>query len=218
MTKRNKILFVASSLLCLIPIFIGILLYDKLPDMIPIHWNTQGEIDGYATKFTTVFLLPAFIFAIDILVKIITLFDPKNAIEANKHMKVVITFILPIISLLASLASFTVALGNDININTYVFTLIGILFILLGNYMPKTKQNYTIGVKTPWTLSSEYNWNKTHRLSGFTFTIAGFLFLLSAFMPVNAFFIIIIITITILLPLLYSFLLYKKYGDSKDNK
>ena len=86
--------------------------------------------------------------------------------------------------------------------------MLGIIFVILGNYLPKAKQNYTFGYKIPWTLNSEENWNKTHRLAGWIMVIAGIIFIINAFFLFE--WVPAVLTVLALAPVVYSYLLYKK--------
>jgi uncharacterized membrane protein len=91
----------------------------------------------------------------------------------------------------------------------------GVTFLYIGNYMPKCKQNFTLGIKLPWTLNSEANWNATHRLAGKVWMAAGVLFLLCIFLPKPALMLalLIILPVMVLVPLVYSYLYYKKHDE-----
>ena len=116
----------------------------------------------------------------------------------------------PVISLIVCTTTLVYALGYKISISRIVPALIGILFIILGNYLPKCKQNYTVGIKLPWTLNSEENWNRTHHLSGYLFILAGVIMLMTAFIPQAEFLMLVTIIIAVFVPMVYSFILYKK--------
>ena len=163
----NKSL-ILTSLICLFPILVGILLYDKLPSEIPIHFDFTGTADNYASKNIAVFLLPLFLVFINILAHLGIDSDPKKQNTPN-IMKNIGKWIAPLIAIFIVPTTFLVAIGIEIKITLIATIFISILFIIIGNYLPKCKQNYTVGIKVPWTLNSEENWNKTHRFSGFLF-------------------------------------------------
>ena len=102
------------------------------------------------------------------------------------------------------------ALNVNINVSTWVLCFVGILFIVIGNYLPKCKQNYTIGIKLPWTLNSEENWNKTHRFGGIVFVLFGLIQIAGAFLDFGGIITMITIFAVLLIPMIYSFILYKK--------
>lgn len=145
--------------------------------------------------------------------------DPKNKEQSNKVFGMVL-WIIPIVSLLCCGMVYAIALGYDISVDIIVRILLGLMFVILGNYMPKCKQNHTIGVKVTWTLNNEENWNKTHRFTGRLWVLGGVLFLATMFIPMNNF-IYVFLIITFLLafaPMIYSYAYYKKQLKESVNK
>lgn len=211
MKNRDNRTLMMSTLLCLVPILFSLLVYDKLPQQIPIHWNINGEIDTYAPKFMGAIGLPAIIAVINVVLHVFVYNDPKRQ-NFSKRMKMIVLWMLPIISLTLNIITILICLGFDIDIHVVVPILVGILIMVMGNYLPKCKQNYTMGIRIPWTLAHEDNWNKTHRLAGFLYVIAGFMMICNTiFLFANWFFVIIVAVVTIaIIPIIYSFYLYQK--------
>lgn len=210
---KNKKLFWISTISCLIPIIIAILFYRQLPEQIPIHWNAAGEIDGYANKLFALFGLPLGMMFLHIMVLWMMDKDPKHK-NIPVMMYHLMYFVIPVLTTIIILFSINASLpyGIDINVTTILPLIIGLLFLLIGNYMPKCKQSYTVGIKTPWALDDEENWNKTHRLGGFLWIIGGLLIMFSGFLPsemTTPYILIALIPMTII-PYVYSYLLYKK--------
>lgn len=210
--KEHK-LFLLSSLLCLFPIIIGLFIYDSLPMQIPIHWNINGEIDNYSSKFFAIIILPFCIFIFDFIMKLFIINDPKKKVYP-KPLMFVISLILPIINIIIFIIQLLQTKDNQsFSVNKVMFIFIGILFIIIGIYLPKVEQNYTIGVKIPWTLNDEKNWSKTHKVCGYTFIISGILFVIDALFissaTLSTFIIIFNIGIIIIIPTAYSFFIYK---------
>lgn len=208
---KNKRTLIVTSLLCLAPIVIGLLLWDKLPNEVPTHFDFYGNPDRYSSKTFAIFGLPGFILLVNLIVNIALDNDPKN-IGQNNLMMNVGKWISPFVALTVAPLSYLVALGYDINIVTFTSFMVGFVFILVGNYMPKVKQNYTIGIKIPWTLDSEVNWNRTHRFAGYVWIIAGIVMIMTIFIKREwiEHILVAIILVTVLLPTLYSYILYKK--------
>ncbi len=201
-----------SSLLCLIPLVLAAIYYDKLPDELPVHWNIEGEVDRYASKFFAIIGMPLIMFGVDLLVKSLTLLDPKQSLKNNKKMRVVIMLIIPALSTLVVIITILTGLGNNINIVPIILFLIGLIFTFIGNYLPKTSQNYTVGIKIPWTLNDEYNWNKTHRLAGLMFVLSGLSLIIVSVLSISntiRFAVLIgTIVLDVIVPILYSLVLY----------
>jgi len=110
----------------------------------------------------------------------------------------------------------SLAMGVFIPIVLIAEALAGVVVLVCGNYLPKCKRNYTIGIKLPWTLDNEDNWNKTHRFAGFVWVIGGIVITLDAFLSISLFIILDVIVLLIILPVVYSYLLYQK--QMKDMK
>ena len=163
--KENRMKIIITSLITLAPILLGGLFWDRLPDQIATHFGQGNVPDGWSSKPMTVFGLPLILVALHLFCIFITLNDPKKKNIGRKILPIIF-WMIPIISLLVNSATYGIALGLKIDIGLIVSLLLGLLFIIFGNYMSKIRQNYTVGIRLPWTLSSEDNWDKTHRLAG----------------------------------------------------
>ncbi len=208
MIKKNLKTLLITSVVILLPIVAGLLLWNKLPDKIPVHFNAQGIADGFGGKGLAVFGLPLFMIAIHWLCVFVTSLDPKSKNITEKNMNLVL-WITPALSLFVSGIIYSFALGHELDINTIFPFFFGIFFIVIGNYMPKCKQNYSIGVKVPWALESEENWNYTHRLAGKTWVLGGLLIIALSFLKTVWIFMTITV-IMILIPVIGSYLFHKK--------
>ncbi len=208
MIKKNLPKLIITSLITLIPIVVGLVIWDKLPDQVPVHWNINGEVDGFATKIQAVFAMPLVLVAFHWICVLGTLLDPKKQ-NINDKMFTLVLWIIPVISLLCNSMVFATALGHKVSVEIIMPLFMGALFVVIGNYMPKCKQSYTMGIKLPWTLNDEENWNKTHRMAGFLWVIGGVIIMATAFLGSFWLFFIVIIPMVIV-PFVYSYLLYKK--------
>ena len=208
MIKKNLPKLIITSLITLIPIVIGLILWDKLPDQVPMHWSAQGEVDGYGTKFQAVFLMPLVLVAFHWICVLGTSLDPKKQ-NINDKIFTLVLWIIPVISLLCNSMVFATALGHKVSVEIIMPLFMGALFVIIGNYMPKCKQSYTVGIKIPWTLNDEENWNKTHRMAGFLWVIGGIVIMATAFLGAFWLFFVVLIPMVIV-PFVYSYLLYKK--------
>ncbi len=214
MKKLNKQVLLPTTV-ALLPILMGVILYDKLPAKLPTHWNFSGAIDGYSSKAFTVFGLPLMMAAITLLVPFFLALDPKKA-NMSSALKLLVQWVCPAISLVLSTSTMLIGLGYSLPVPLIIYVLLGILFMIIGNYLPKTKQSYTMGIRLPWTLNSEENWNRTHRLAGKLWMIGGFLMMVCGIftqctpsgIPTGIIlFVVIVLTGT---PAFYSLWLYKK--------
>ena len=206
---------IITTLITLLPIAIGLILWDRLPDTIATHWGADGEANGWSDKVHAVFFLPCMLAVIHLIAAAVVLADPKRKNIHRKPMMLTL-WIVPVISLITNGSTYVIALGADLNMSVFLCLVIGIVFILLGNYMPKLQQNYTVGIKVPWTLNSEENWNRTHRLAGKMFVLGGIIIAVSGFISTfagdSAVFLVMvaIAIICCLIPAGYSFWLFKK--------
>lgn len=208
MIKKNLPKLIVTSLITLIPIVIGLILWDKLPAQVPVHWNINGDVDDYTTKTQAVFVMPLVLVAFHWICVVGTSLDPKKQ-NINDKMFTLVLWIIPVISLLCNSMVYATALGHKINVEIIMPLFMGALFIVIGNYFPKCKQSYTVGIKIPWTLNDEENWNKTHRMAGFLWVIGGIVIMTTAFLRVFWLFFVVLIPMVIV-PFVYSYLLYKK--------
>ena len=208
MIKKNKGTLILTSIVILIPIIIGLLLWNKLPEQIPTHWNIDGEVDGWSSKTFAVFGLPAFLLVIHWICVFASTADPKSK---NYHPKMIqlVLWICPVLGLVLGSLAYAVALGYTLNVQIIMPLLVGLMFLIVGNLLPKCRQSYTIGIKLPWTLASEENWNKTHRFSGKVWVIGGVFTMASAF--IGSFWILLgVLVVMVALPIIYSYRYYSK--------
>ena len=202
MIKENKLKVAISLLATLLPMVIGLCLWGKISDG---HEHVMRSV-----KIMSVFGIPLIMFVLNVLCILFTHYDTKR-VEQHKKIIAMVLWIMPLISLYVSLIFYFVLLGWNINIQLTTSLIMGVLFIVLGNYMPKSKQNRTFGIKIRWALANEDNWNATHRFAGKMWFVTGFLVLLLGFLPLTAFlitFICIVIAATVI-PVLYSYYYYK---------
>ena len=208
MIKKHWKVLIITSLVMLIPILTGLILWDRLPEQIPVHWTPAGQVDGWAGKGFAVFGMPLIMVGIQWLCAIVTGADPKKKNHSDKVLQLVL-WIIPLLSVVLFAMTYTVALGGNVRVEMLMPALMGLIFVAIGNYLPKCKQNYTVGIKIPWTLASEENWNRTHRFAGRLWVVCGFAMLLTAFF--GGFWIFFgIVLLMVLAPFLYSYLLHRK--------
>lgn len=209
MLKQNKWKIIITTLITLIPMLVGCILWSRLPDTIAIHFGVDNTADGWSSKPFAVFAIPTFMAALHLIGLTVTSMDPKFKNIGKKPFGLVF-WICPSISLLVGTVTYAMALGAEINIGFVCCLFLGILFILIGNFLPKAKQNYSFGIKLPWTLNDEDNWNHTHRIAGWSTAIAGVIITATAFLY-NFLIIITVLCISILIPIVYSFIYYRQH-------
>ena len=208
MIKKNLKVMIITSIIILLPIVAGLILWNQLPEQMPIHWNAAGEVDGWSSKPFAVFGLPLLMLVIQWLCTLGTGADPKKANHPEKVVHLVL-WIIPVITIFLFTATYMVALGQEVQMEVIVPVPVGLLLTVVGNYMPKCKQNYTIGIKIPWTLNSEENWNKTHRFAGWIWTFGGLAIMLTGFVG-GVWFFLPVVLVMVFVPMIYSYILHRK--------
>lgn len=207
---KNKREIILTTIVCLLPMLAGVILYSRLPDTIATHWGANGEPDGWSSKTFAVFAIPGIIAGINLFGQFAMRTDPKRQ-NMNPALFNIGIWTAPVISVLASAFIFATALGYESRIELILPLLMSLLFIVIGNYLPKTKQSYTMGIKLPWTLASEENWNRTHRLAGPLWVVCGILMAILSLLKHAPFWLMpLLIAVMVLVPTIYSYNLYKK--------
>ena len=208
--KMNKKLLLLTSIVILFPILWGVMIWSQLPNQIPIHFNFAGQANSLSSKLLAVIGLPIFLLLVHLFVIFVTSRDPKNQ-TMNEKMGKVIYWLTPIVSLSLSYLIYSKALGSTTNPSIFVSALLGLIFVMMGNYMPKLKVNHTVGIRLPWTLQSEDNWHKTHRLAGKLWVLGGLILLIEAGIQFAVPYVMgsVILTI-VLIPILYSYQLSRE--------
>lgn len=209
---KNKIKFKKESVISvifsiLLFALVNLLFYKKMPETLPTHWGFNNKIDGYSSKFTTLITTPLLLIFLNIFSCFMLDNDPKNK-DKNNFVITIGKATIPLVMPITFVISVFYGLGKKINVMVIISIFVGFLLILIGNYLPKTKRNYTVGIKLPWTLNSDENWNKTHRLAGYFFILGGIFFLLTPFIG-NEYLIFLTFMIIGIVPAIYSFYLYK---------
>ena len=210
--KNNKWKILISSLLTLSPILFGIAVYDILPEQIVTHWGISGEADGMSSPLFVILFIPLLLFAVNLICLCLTPVIDKRNLTQNKKAMNIVFWIMPILSIYVSGIIYSTAFGLELNLMAILCILLGVLFIAIGNYMPKISQNRSLGIKIKWTLANEENWNATHRFSGKLYFAVGCAILLCAFLPESFLPIVLIATLltAAVIPVLYSYSFCKK--------
>lgn len=205
--KETNTTLMITTVVCLLPVILALLIFDKLPSLIPVHFDNAGNPDNYMPKTLAAYGLPVFMAAINLYTHFRLDNDPK-AKNASAVVKQAMKWVLPIISVIVIPFSLFTAMGVKLPIVMAVTALGGVVIVICGNYLPKCRQNYTVGIKLPWTLDSEKIWNKTHRFAGFVWVIGGLIIMANAFWAgryVN----LAVIVMLVISPIVYSYLAYK---------
>ncbi|MGI9247918.1 MAG: SdpI family protein [Woeseiaceae bacterium] len=212
---------VRANILCLVFIAITVaitaFLYPSLPEQIPTHWNIKGEVDDYTAKPWGVLIMPlsaTFVFAV---MKLIPVISPKGY-RMDQFAGVLNILMVTLVGFVSGVGLLVLleASGRNVHINEMIYAGVGLLFIVIGNYLGKLRKNFFLGIRTPWTLASDEVWSRTHRLGGWVFVFIGFFLFLQAFIRFPEQWLIGSIVVVALVPVIYSYVLYRKIEGFTD--
>jgi len=207
--KKSEIIILAIVLTSFI---IGIYFYHQMPEKMVCHWNMQGQADGYMTKFWGLFLIPLIILGNVLIFIAIPRMDPLKA-NIEKFRKYYDGFVVLFFVFMVSIELYEILwnIGVKISINIFLPISMGILLIYLGVLCKNVKRNWSIGIRTPWTLSSENVWDKTHKIGGKLFKVAGVVAFLGIFFQrYILFFILVPVILVAAYTIIYSYFEYQK--------
>lgn len=196
----------------LLPFIYLAFIWNTLPEKVPTHWSAKGDIDHWGDKtflISVPFMLPVFIYALLLVIPII---DPKKRIALMGGKYYQFKFILVLLMSLLALFIIYISKNQSFSSPNFIFILIGVLFIVLGNYFKVIQPNYFIGIRTPWTLENNEVWRLTHIFAGKLWFVGGLLIVLGALLFETEFFgtvFISFVTVLALVPMAYSYIKFK---------
>ena len=212
MLKENKKTLIIASIVTVLPILIGVYFWNRLPDAMATHFGTDNQANGFSSKPIAVFGLPLLCLALLWVGAVVTANDPRKQ-NISPKMFALGLWIAPIASLVSAAMMYPVNLGFAVDAAYVGGLFVGLLLILVGNYAPKARQNYTIGIKLPWTLANEENGNRTHRFAGYLWVACGILMVvLTLFRALPPGLTVALLAVIVLLPFAYSFWLHTAKG------
>lgn len=188
------------------------IIWDSLPQRVPIHWNYKGEIDNWGDKFSLILMLLLLPVLMYVLMTFIPRIDPKNRISLMGGKFYQLKFFLVLFMSLVALLIVYTTKERSVNNPNLVFALLGLLLIIFGNYFKVIQPNYFIGIRTPWTLENNEVWKATHVFAGKIWVIGGFVLVLGGLLLNNVFgkVLVFIIVVLALIPVVYSFIKFKQ--------
>lgn len=187
--------------------------FRRLPPEIPTHWTLSGEVDGYGARFPAAFLAPAAATGVWLLMRFQPRIDPRrDDVERSTPTRRLLADILVAFMAVLEVLTLGIALGWPLDMGEAVWPLVGILLVTLGNYLPRVRPNWFVGVRTPWTMASDAVWRDTHRLAGWAFVAAGLLTASAMFLPagVRPWVGAGALVLAALVPVAYSFLRWRR--------
>src|SRR6266849_476538 len=197
----------------------SILAYPQLPPTVATHWSLNGTPDGYSSRLWALVIIPLMLVVMTVIFNVLPKIDPRHENYAKflssywLIANAVIVFLLVAHGLIIA-----AGLGFSIKIDRLMPLGIGLLFVFLGNFLTRVEPNWFVGIRTPWTLSSDTVWRKTHRTGGWLMVLGGFVIGLGAFMPHAALLPLIFVTIVCVaaIPVVQSYVLWKRERGKQD--
>ena len=200
--------FWLSCGLCLLPAVFALFVYDRLPESIVTHWNAQDAPDGWSSKAFAVFGIPLLMLALHVFVWFMLHNDPRRG-NITKIMLLLGEWSVPVITTATLTITYLNALDVTVNPSSYISCTIAVLIVMVGNYLPKCRPNYTVGIRLPWTLDNEENWVRTHRFAGKVWVLGGVLLFAAGFFRLE-WLLFLVLALLVVPPALYSYCYYKK--------
>lgn len=178
MKKINWKIAIITTIICLLPIILGIVFYNKLPDQMPVHYGMNNTPDRYASKNVALFVIPLGMALLQMFCCIMS--DIKAYQKGiNIRLEQIIKAIIPVFTYVIYIITIAVSLGQDLDVRRIICFIIGVIFILMGNYLPKANMNSVKVFNLRRYNYSEDIWRKSVRMMGYTFVILGIIFIIS---------------------------------------
>lgn len=205
--KRYKWSLILSTAALLLPVVVGLVLWSRLPDSVATHFDFNNVPNGWSPKWVVVFGIPAFMFAIHLLClwATIRVGGEKKGVPIG-----LLCWVVPVISLMTEGMVYAYALEIAVDIGLVACLMMGVIFVALGNYLPKCQVNSVCGVRVPWTMSDPDIWARTHRVAGICMVVCGVALLVGAWLESLRIAMFCLLFVAVLLPLVYSYVIYKK--------
>jgi uncharacterized membrane protein len=192
------------------------LLYGRLPDAIPTHWNARGEVDGFTPKPWGPFILPMVMAGVYALLSVIPRISPRGyRIERFQDVYQVILAAIMAFLFLVNVLVLLAGIGAPVPMSRAIHAGTGLLLLVLGNFMGKVTKNFFVGIRTPWTLASDEVWLRTHRLGGKSFVLAGVAVFVSGLLGGGSPPVLAAVAIAAGIPIVYSYVIYRRIEGFK---
>ena len=206
-----------SLVVVIMSFVVAIWAYPQLPEQVASHWNAAGEVNGHMSRFWGAFLMPVITLAMWPVMVLVPIIDPK-AKNITKFKEEFDRFILAMFLFLFYIYYLTLAwnFGQRFDLGQMMVPAMGLLFIFIARMVRRAEPNYTIGIRTPWTLANETVWRKTHELAWKLFGVAGLITMASYFCPEYAMMVVLISVIgASVISIVYSYLVYRNEMSKK---
>lgn len=204
---------IVSAVLFLIAVIAAVWLYPQLPAQVPTHWDLQGHVNGSMPRFWGAAFPALMILALGILTWLLPRISPRRfEIAPFAHVYGIVMLAIQGVMLVVGLSALLRGAGYALPLRSIAALSIGVLLMVLGNYMGKLRKNFFVGIRTPWTLASDAVWERTHRLGGWLFMLAGLVTVIGALVDAPAWLMPAVIAAAALIPCVYSYLVYRRLG------
>lgn len=201
---------IVSAVFVAIAVGATIWLYPRLPAQVPIHWDMNGQANRYASRFWGAAMWPLLIFGLAVLTVALPAISPRQLeIKPFAGIYGALMLVIQGVMLVIGMTALLVGAGFALPLSTIVPLAVGVLLMVLGNYMGKLRKNFFIGIRTPWTLASDAVWERTHRLAGWVFVLAGTAMVIATLAHAMPGWGLMVIVAVLLIPYVYSFFVYR---------
>lgn len=201
---------IVSAVFVAIAVGATIWLYPRLPAQVPVHWDMSGQANRYAPRFWGAAMWPLLIFGLAVLTVALPAISPRRfEIKPFADIYGALMLVIQGVMLVIGMTALLVGAGFALPLSTIVPLAVGVLLMVLGNYMGKLRKNFFIGIRTPWTLASDAVWERTHRLAGWVFVLAGMAMVIATLAHAMPGWGLLVIVAVLLIPYVYSFFVYR---------
>lgn len=211
MMSQYKSTLTVSALFVLIAVVAAVWLYPQLPSQVPTHWDLHGNVNGTMPRFWGAAFPALMILGLAVLTAVLPVISPRS-FEITPFASVYNLLMLAVqgVMLFIGLSMLLAGAGYVVPMPTIAALALGVLFMVLGNYMGKLRKNFFVGIRTPWTLASDAVWERTHRLGGRVFVLAGLLLVVGAMAGAPLWIVVSVVVAAALIPCVYSYVIYRQ--------
>lgn len=202
---------IVSAVFVLMALGVAIWLYPRLPTQVPSHWDMAGNVNGYMPRFWAAAFPALMVAVLALLTWLLPVISPKRfRIGPFANVYVGLMLVIQAFMLVTGIIMLLAGAGFNVAVPMVAMLGVGTLLVVLGNYMGKLRRNFFIGIRTPWTIASEATWERTHRLAGPLFVVAGIVVLVTAALGSAPWIGLVCIGVAALVPVVYSYLVYRR--------
>ena len=211
MMPSSKSTLAVSAAFVLIAVVAAVWLYPQLPAQVATHWDLHGNVNGTMPRFWGAALPALMILGVALLTPLLPVISPRRfEIAPFAAVYTLLMLVIQGVMLVIGVTPLLAAVGYAVSVPTVVMLSVGVLFLVLGNYMGKLRKNFFIGIRTPWTLASDVVWERTHRFGGWVFVAAGLLLALGTIAGLPLWMPVTVIVLAALIPCAYSYVAYRQ--------